>query len=126
MKLTIAIAAAVCCLPLTSSMLAPNDAIITHEAPRRDSNWYEGSIHTWSVEEDGTVIVALSTDKKPIWFRTPANQSSTTQFELLTLHACLALESKSNSARVRAEDTTELDGSSSEKAMRLEAIGRSR
>lgn len=85
----------------------------------------EGSIAGWTVEGDGTVLLHLTTDDgQQRWQRTPPNQSSTTQFELLALHAILDLErNPSRTVRVTGESTTEKDGSSREKALELQAIG---
>ena len=127
MKLPIAITALALCLPLTAMLASPNDSA-RFEEPRLDGKWFEGTIAAWQVEEDGTVSVKLLVGQEPKWFRTPANQSSTTQFELLTLHAVLALETRQASApkedaRICGEATTERDGDSPSQAMRLVAVG---
>ena len=129
MKLLIALAAIAICLPLTSMLPSAGSSITMPEAPRLEGTWFEGTIASCMVGEDGTVSVQLLANNEPKWFRTPANQSSTTQFELLTLNAVLALEShaKANTpptVRIHGEATTERDGKTVKHAMRLLAIGR--
>lgn len=138
MKLALAVATIAICLPLTSmlpsasSSTAPERARLETprlETPRLDGSWFEGTIAAWRVEEDGAVLIQLQVKNELKWFRTPANQSSNTQFELLTLHAILAFEPKSQSGtpstiRICGEATTERDGDEAKHAMRLLAIGR--
>lgn len=123
MKLLIALAAIAICLPLTSMLPSAASSVATPEAPRLEGTWFEGTIASWQVEEDGTVSVQLLANSEPKWFRTPANQSSTTQFELLTLHAVLALTSSRAKTKIHGEATTERDGKTVKDAMRLLAIG---
>ncbi|MFT4514631.1 MAG: hypothetical protein ACI91B_003343 [Planctomycetota bacterium] len=128
MKTFLALAAIAICLPLTA-MLPSSSSTASLTAPRSEGTWFAGSIASWTVEEDGTVLVQLLVDTKTKWFRTPANQSSSTQFELLTLHAVLALDSRPQTSaqpnvRICGEATTERDGDTVQQAMRLLAIGR--
>ncbi|MEZ6038610.1 MAG: hypothetical protein R3F29_14100 [Planctomycetota bacterium] len=104
---------------LTSATLAPR------HTPLPNTSTLQGSIAGWSVEGDGTVLLHLETaDGEHRWLRTPPNQSSTTQFELLALHAILDLErDPARTVHVTGESTTENDGSSREKALELQAIG---
>ncbi|MFN3242020.1 MAG: hypothetical protein ACE37K_10945 [Planctomycetota bacterium] len=122
---SVALALAAISVPLTSSLWTSPSATTT---PRRDVT-LEGRIGGWFVEDDGTVLVRVEPEKgEHRWFRTPANQSSTTQFELLALHAVLHLqgEARPTDAPVclRGEATTTNDGSSPEDALQLVAIGR--
>ncbi|MFK7741305.1 MAG: hypothetical protein AB8H80_13375 [Planctomycetota bacterium] len=88
---------------------------------------FEGKAVSFLVEEDGTVLVELlRTDGTKRWLRTPANQSSTTQFELLALHTLLASvrgDAGPRTVVVHGETSTELDGEKPADAMRLMAIG---
>jgi len=97
--------------------------------PPRTQRAFDGHIESWLVQEDGTLLVRLmpADGKQSVWLRTPANQSSTTQFELLALHATLALDGAFDAqprlTHVRGDASTEDDGSSAEHAMQLVAIG---
>lgn len=130
MKLILAMSLAALAVPLTSAMLVDDGARSPLLRLREAS--YHGVIDSWLVEEDGTVLLSLQTDAGKLrWFRTPANQSSTTQFELLALHAVMMLDDEPATAArgpvcVRGEGTVEDDGDSRDHAMQLVAIGRRR
>lgn len=121
-------------LATAASIFEPSNSIAdVHatpiETPRFGDRAVTGALHAWRIEEDGTLLVALMPENQQavIWFRTPANQSSTTQFELLALHAVLAMDHpdrKNHKLRIRGESTTELDGDDAKHAIRLVSIGR--
>ena len=111
-------------VPLTSSLGSGSAAV----APVPRDVMLEGRIAGWFVEDDGTVLVSCAAKKGDVlWFRTPANQSSTTQFELLTLHAVLDLQrlpvDAATKVYFRGEATTSNNGSTPDKALQLVAIG---
>ena len=127
MKLPIILTVAALGLPLSSALTQPD--VVSTPAPVRDGVLFHGTIAGWLIEEDGSVLVHLKSDdgKNTHWFRTPPSQSSTTQFELLALHAVLRLDpdigTASHKVEIRGESSSERDGSTRERAMRLLSIG---
>lgn len=136
------------CIPLTAAVLSPaSTASIDTSPPSIESeaskpaaasadelpreSWLEGTISSWRIREDGGILIRLdrADGSGSDWMRTAANQSAATQFELLVLHAVLALDARTNPSasrlvRVRVESSTSRDGDKPEDALRLTAIGR--
>lgn len=125
---TLATAGALAPLPIAARTRAPQELITV-----------TGVLDGWNLDVDGIVYLRLlaekavdegedekSTPPGGMWFQTPPDRSDDLQIEQMTLGILIATGFERESVRltVTAKQERQLDGSTPEKALPLESIGR--
>lgn len=90
---------------------------------------YTGRVTQWHLADDGSVYVRVAVESdREYWFRSPVEQTTTTDFEAMLMSVVIAMRDESSSLReitVYAEPSSETEreaGRTLEQARRIVAV----